>query len=424
VACALISLVLVELIEPHWLRNNDLALSARVASADFIQRRLRTPSVERSPIQVVLLSRHAIADVIVSETNEIVFPRPQMLRLVELLVSSGARAVALDFDMGAAPGDSFRDPQGDPPFFESLLAIGAGKSPICGGRGVPVVVGVGDRSLVPREQRLGRGEFAPLAVTLAIPSRESEFAYYLVARLRAGEDDVESMSGWLARQAFPVQPDRWFGFESLRIEALPGAGQKKQPSGAPPRNSAAYYYPDYSSIPVLLSETLVLDSLDPNPILQRMVKDRIVVVSHEELDERADVPGIHIEDRRFRLAHLHAAGAIALGEHPVRMPVPWMRRLLKLATIALGVTVALLQARRLMQRRKAPVGRWFEFRIACTVALVLFVGGALFSASTRIVIDDVLVEVPLLVIAAYLQMQLAEWLFHRFRPGGVHARHA
>jgi hypothetical protein len=221
-----------------------------------------------------------------------------------------------------------------------------------------------------------------------------------------------------------VHPGRWFGFESLRIEALPEAGREKTHSGSRPRNSAAYYYPDYTSIPGLLRETFVLDSLAPNSALRRMVNDRIVVVSHLELDERADVPGIRIEDRSFRLAHLHAAGAIALGKHPVRMPVPWMLVLLKLASIGLTVTVALLQARRLIERRKAPVGRWFEFRVASTVALVLFAAGALFSASTRIVIDDVLVEVPLLVIAAYLQMQLGEWLYHRFRPGGTHARHA
>jgi hypothetical protein len=40
------------------------------------------------------------------------------------------------------------------------------------------------------------------------------------------------------------------------------------------------------------------------------------------------------------------------------------------------------------------------------------------------VIDDVLVEAPLLLVLTYLQTQIGEQIYHRFRPGGVHANKA
>jgi len=323
-------------------------------------------------------------------------PRDKLKAIIQALANQGPTAIGVDVDFSPLTDDFVR-PNEDPGFFDFCMQL---KNP--DQTTIPVFLGVFRQREFPMSYWLGADEYQQLAATIAIVGEPSEVVKRMPRwyEIPGSAQHGRTMCASLAAQL----PDATVETYQSRTKHERGAWWSWAINSNPGRERD--FLVDYSALPALISNRL--RTIEPAVISDQgwRVRDNIVLIGDATCMGINDT-GTEAEDAFLTPGfaapvpgvYLHACGAYTLANRPL-YELTWLGRLcldVLLSVIILGIVTAVHlhytargEARRVNLHALEVLFTWL---IACAMLII----GVAFVKFTRLMWDDFLIVIPLLL---------------------------
>jgi CHASE2 domain-containing sensor protein len=357
-------------------------------------RELQTMAYEALQTQIPAFDRNAPPAVVVVDISKIPggipalpISRQKLDALVQAIAKSRPMAIGIDVDFSPNLDGSWMVSAGkynDPWFLNRCLDITRG--------GVPVYLGVYRWEYSRPDDRLGRLEYAPMAVSMGL----DQASVIRIPRAIAEPDygaPISTLSGALASAYDAAMPGvapaaPWWRSPLIEHEDVShGSG------GYPPADLV-----NYSKVEALQRETLLTISPESASEFAARFKDRLVIIGRAASDETTDLWQIPGRDSSVPGAYLHAAAVDTFVCEPQYELKPLVRMVIDVL-LSLCALLAVAYVRRLHSKDKHFLdaenlpGRYLR-RAAIAVVVIGFV---LVRAVSVMWLDFILVAFALLL---------------------------
>ena len=333
--------------------------------------------------------------------NPRITSRARLRELIGAVASLSPRAIGVDVDMSPRYG-GYADPNNDPAFFEWLLALRQAKH-------IPIYVGVYKATSLPTNSWLGVPQFKPLAASAALFEEGDNRT--IPATLGTATDCGPSLSGALT--GFAVNCDRRSPFLTL-VEP-----ETRWHLG---KYSGQEYVVNYSALRDL--QETAFDAPRGSAVENEgsKIAGKAVLIGDTAPGYRADVqdqcsvpinsgiPGV--TGNTVPCVFVHAEGVFTLMQSPLYRLTPQARIFLDivLAVVVLGAVSAVRWYYASRTRARVATERLYNIGFILFAIVILLAGGML-SRFTRVVWDDYI----LIVVVLLFHTRIERWLANAWR---------
>lgn len=347
------------------IERTSLAHQLSLASYGFLQERLSS-----SAAGITLIDISELKPQVVPGRLDPVTPRTPLRTILLAVANHRPKAIAIDIDFSPdARGYVHPD---DPVFLDFCLRLREA-------RGIPIILGVGRRSVWPTPEWLGESKYQPLAATMIIPNDLRRLPHSI--RAVAGAAALPSISAAIVG---PPSRDASSLAQSVR-NGLSAMGLIEQFSAHDRKEfTVDEFLIDYSAI-TTFTQFSTLSEAGINAVGSHL-KDNIVIIGDGRGNNAADM--YTVMGTSYPGMFLHAAAAYTLMHRPL-YEVTHRGRIVMTAVL-LGIVLvppAIVAA----AARRFEKKMWIEERLSGTLTAALIVGGCLLGGvlirSTRILWD-------------------------------------
>ena len=371
------------LLTKEWLEVTPVGERLKANTYDLLQERLSSAlNKDDLPVAVVDISE---SDALKPKRSDAVTPREPLIKLMTAIAKQKPRAIGVDVDFSPEQG-MYLTPA-DPEFFAACLRLGEVTN-------VPIFLGIFRSQALPADAWLGSRDYEPLAASIIVPTDFKKMAQWMQVYGDTSRK-VPTLSAALA-DAFHKsdrQPPRLLRWLLVSTE------EKK----LAPTTKVAEFLIDYSPLDALDQETTRLKALVKQPEvaseLREELTDKIVVIGGATLGKESDtfvapnrsspIPGVYV----------HACAAYTLIKGPLYEWKPTIRLTLDilLSAIVFGIVVAVTEYYRL-RTDSIVATRRLGVAVALLIACVVFVVGVALIPRTRIMWDDFLLVIFVVLV--------------------------
>lgn len=360
--CAVAIVIAIAVFVETLLERTSFAHQLSLASYGFLQEQLSASAAGITLIDISALKPQPLAG-----RPDPVTPRAPLRTIVLAVANHRPKAIAVDIDF--SPDERGYVHPDDPDFMEFCLRLREAS-------GIPIVLGVGRRSIWPTADWLGDVKYQQLAAAMIIPNDLRRQPRSI--RVAAGVT-LPSLGAAIVPPAQSTSSGAQFLHNGLRAAGLIAQFSARDRE----EFTADEFLVDYSAMP--LFEEFSTISAEGVGSFGSHLEDRIVIIG----DGRENNSDMYtVMGASYPGMFLHAAAAYTLMHRPL-YEVTHRGRIL-MTTVLLGlvlVPVAVIGTRARQKRKKL----WIEDRLSGALTILLIVGGCMLGGyvirSTRILWD-------------------------------------
>jgi CHASE2 domain-containing sensor protein len=368
-----------------------------------------------APVTIVDTSTLAPEEFDIDGQTGIATPREALKEMIEAVASHSPKVIGIDIDF--APDENGYIYPHDPEFFQFCLELGER-------HGIPVVLGVKRTLHKPSGEWLGDAKYRELAGSILVP-KESRRMLRTIKLENGGGEENEGMSMSVAlaeayknKKTSDESASTWHGriVEWLSRAGLLEMFSEKQPA---PGLSLEDFLVDFSS----LESIETVGSIDPavlrDPEQRSKFQGKIVLFGDATLDAATDtflVPG---REQPVPGVFLHGCAANTLLTEPLYEVTHRGRIVIDLALSLLVLLIIIAIRFYVGNEMSHSVIQRLEGWLTLAVVLLAIVGGALFVRSTRVMWEDFLLVVTVLIFHPSVEKHIEaafEWFKAHFLP--------